>query len=194
MPGYLSPQDQRELIKASLDNARSPNENNLDTHYNVPAEGLWAAWKTFNHERIYNPGSVEPIVETKTPTDSVMQTESKRTLIENKPASVENFEDMQAMAKLPAPPSSTLTPLPLSSILPRLRWSNIGHFYHWGTKSYQFDREHIPIPSDIKSVCQRAVRAIPWNHVWSNAADISAGEWELASPDFDQWHETYRQW
>jgi alkylated DNA repair protein alkB homolog 1 len=107
---------------------------------------------------------------------------------------VENFEDIQALAKPAAPSSSSLTPLPLSSIIHKLRWSNIGHFYHWGTKSYQFDRQQVPIPPDIKTVCQRAVRAVPWEDIWRDGVDVAAGEWELPNPDYNQWHETYSQW
>ena len=186
LPGYLSPLEQRQLIRTTLENhAKSPNENNLDTHYILPKEGLWPAWKAFSKERMRDSGSVEPIIEPKASAGITAQPDPKRTLIENVPASVENLEDLKALEKLPAPPSNTLTSLPLSSILHKLRWSNIGHFYHWGTKSYQFNREQIPVPSDIKSICQRAVRSVPWSDVWR---DIDTGDWER---DYDQWNETY---
>lgn len=191
LPGYLSPLEQRELIRATLENhAKPPNENNLDTHYNLPVEGLFPAWKVFTKQRAIDPRSSEPIIETKAPTGHTAELAPKRALIDNTAASTENFEDIQAMEKLPAPPSTSLSPLPLSSILYKLRWSNIGHFYHWGTKSYQFDRELISIPSDIKSICQRAVQTVPWSKVWQNGADLAAGEWE-SGPDWQQWHKNY---
>jgi alkylated DNA repair protein alkB family protein 1 len=171
-----------------------PNENNLDTHYKIPEEGLWPTWKAFNHEQLSNPHAIEPVIATKTPTIPSAESSSKRTPIDNVPASVANFEDLQAVAKPAAPPSSSLIPLPLSSIIHKLRWSNLGHFYHWGTKSYQFDRQQVPMPSDIKTVCQRVVRAVPWQDIWRDGVDVAAGEWELPNPDYSQWHETYSQW
>jgi len=192
LPGYLSHAEQRELIKSALEvHAVSPNENNLDTHYNVPQQGLWPTWKAFNEERIQDPQAVEPVIDTKRTTAVILDTGSQRTLIENTPASVDNFEEIRAVEKPPPTASATLTPLPLSSLISKLRWSNIGHFYHWGTKSYEFDRPQVPMPQDVKKICRQAVRAIPWEDVWMNGIDVSAGEWETPSPDYRCWHKTY---
>jgi alkylated DNA repair protein alkB homolog 1 len=98
------------------------------------------------------------------------------------------------MAKVASPPSSTVSPLPLSCLINKLRWSNIGHFYHWGTKSYQFDRELVPIPCDIKNTCQRAVINVQWSDVWKDGAGLESGEWEMDKPDWDRWPETFRWW
>jgi alkylated DNA repair protein alkB homolog 1 len=174
------------------EHACPPNENNLDTHYQLPNNGLWPTWKAYRRQRKRDTSIQEPLIETKAATDTQANTESKRTLIDNEPASVENFAEMQAVAKLAAPPSTTLTPLPLSSIIHKLRWSNIGHFYHWGTKSYQFDRALIPIPSDIKEICQRAVKVVQWDDVWKDGADLKSGDWEMGQPDWERWHETFR--
>lgn len=192
LPGFLEPLEQRELIRDTLEkHARSPNENNLDTHYHVPQEGLWLMWREYRKKRQEDPDTKEPIISTKAAPGSDAIAETKRTLIDNKPASVQNFARMQAIAKPPPPPSSTLHPVPLSSIVPKLRWSNIGHFYHWGTKSYQFfDRTLVPIPSDIREICQRAVRSVDWNSVWSGGRD-GEGEWEMGKPNWATWKETF---
>jgi len=115
----------------------------------------------------------------------------KRELVNNAPASVENFEEMREVPK-PAPtPSNTTSTVPLSEILPKLRWSNIGHFYHWGTKSYEFDRKYIPIPDDIRDICQDAVNSLKWGEVWKDGADHKSGDWGADGPDWMDWHETF---
>ncbi|PVG04465.1 hypothetical protein CPB86DRAFT_722448 [Serendipita vermifera] len=192
LPGFLSIEEQRHLIQEALENhARHPNENNLDTHYILPKDGLWNAWKEYcTREREGNTNS-PPIIATKGADDTDGIAESRRTLINNTAASVENFEEMRSMPKVPPPPSTTLSPLPLNSILHKLRWSNIGHFYHWGTKSYEFDRPYIPVPADIKRVCTNAVQAVDWSDVWKEDQDIIAEEWENSRPDWDTWPETF---
>jgi alkylated DNA repair protein alkB family protein 1 len=195
LPGFLSQQEQRQLIRATLeDHARYPNENNLDTHYQLPTNGLWRAWKEHRLQRQFDPNTEEPVIQIKASTSIQVTSESRRTLIDNDPASIENFAEMQAVAKVPFPPSSTLSPLPLSCLINKLRWSNIGHFYHWGTKSYQFDRELVPIPGDIKETCRRAVINVQWSNVWKDGADLESGEWEMDKPDWDKWHETFCPW
>ena len=115
----------------------------------------------------------------------------RRELVNNAPASVENFEEMRAVPKPAPPPSNTTSPVPLSAVLPKLRWSNIGHFYHWGTKSYEFDREYIPVPDDIRDICRDAVNSLKWEEVWKYGADHKSGDWGADGPDWMDWHETF---
>lgn len=182
------------MIRSTLeDHAAPPNENNLDTHYQLPQKGLWSLWKAYRKQRQSDINIPESTIQPKISTNTASQPSSGRALIDNEPASVENFAEMQAMAKVAPSPSATLTPLPLSQCIHKLRWSNIGHFYHWGTKSYQFDRTLIPIPRDIKETCQRAVRVLQWDDVWKEGADLESGEWEMGKPDWENWHDTFRQ-
>jgi alkylated DNA repair protein alkB family protein 1 len=104
---------------------------------------------------------------------------------------MENFDELRLVPKPPPIPSNTASPLPLSAILPKLRWSNIGHFYHWGTKSYEFDREHIPVPDDIRNICRDAVNSLKWEEVWKDGANHKSGDWGPDGPDWKDWHETF---
>ena len=196
LPAFLSPRQQRDLIRACLRNhARAPNENNLNIHYAVLPNGLWREWEAYTSRATSDSTTPEPIVQSKheeKEMDAQMEVESgRRQLINNAPANVDNFEEMRAVPK-PAPtPSNTTSPLPLSAILLKLRWSNIGHFYHWGTKSYEFDREYIPIPEEIRNICQDAVNSLKWEEVWKDGADHKSGDWGDDGPDWNDWHETF---
>ena len=157
--------------------------------------GLWREWEAYTSRAANDSTTQEPVVEPKyaeEEIDAQVKGESgSRQLINNTPASVDNFEEMRAIPK-PAPtPSNTTSPLPLSAILPKLRWSNIGHFYHWGTKSYEFDRQYIPIPEDIRNICQDAVNSLKWEEVWKDGADHKSGDWGADGPDWNDWHETF---
>jgi alkylated DNA repair protein alkB homolog 1 len=161
----------------------------------VPPDGLWNEWETYTSKAANGPTTPEPIVQPKHAEEGTpAQTEvgsGRRQPINNTPASMANFEEMRAVPK-PAPaPSNTAPSLPLSAVLPKLRWSNIGHFYHWGTKSYEFDREHIPVPDDIRDICQDAVNSLNWEEVWKDDADRKIGDWGADGPDWKEWHETF---
>ncbi|CCA78055.1 hypothetical protein PIIN_01731 [Serendipita indica DSM 11827] len=191
LPGFLRPNEQRRLIKAILeDYAKAPNENNLDIHYILPEDGIWPSWKAYN-DRKAKGYSEEPIIATKASASDMNVPGSSRVLIENPPASVENLAEFQALEKPPAAPSATLSPSPLSSLVHKLRWSNIGYFYHWGTKSYQFDRELTPIPSYIQQICKECVSSVNWSDVWRDGADMKAGRWDTEHPDWSEWPKTY---
>ncbi|CAE7224214.1 unnamed protein product, partial [Rhizoctonia solani] len=106
-----------------------------------------------------------------------------RTLVENAPGS---FDTSQP--KLAPMPSSSLAPSTVSQLVPKLRWSNIGLNYHWGTKSYDFEREKVPFPQDIKQICVDAVQRVEWKDVWKGVAD--GMEWK-DGVDWDLWERTY---
>ena len=193
MPAFLSPRQQRDLIRACLRNhAHAPNENNLNIHYSVPSGGLWNEWEAYTAKAVNNSTIPEPVVQPKQGVATQVEVGSgKRQLINNTPASVENFEEIRAIPKPTPTPSNTTSPLPLSAILPKLRWSNLGHFYHWGTKSYEFDREYIPVPDDIHDICRDAVNSLKWDEVWKDCADHKSGDWGAGGPDWRDWHETF---
>ncbi|KAG8861275.1 hypothetical protein FRB91_009186 [Serendipita sp. 411] len=191
LPGYLSPEAQRQLIRSTLtDHAKYPNENNLDTHYQVPQDGLWVTWEAYNQTRNVD-DSEEPIVSVKEVQEGTSKQGSMRELTENTPASVSNFAELQAMERVAPPPSTTVQPLPISKILKKLRWSNLGYFYHWGTKSYQFDRSLTPVPLDVVDICRACVATVDWRDVWKDGADLESGEWEGYKPDWSDWPQTF---
>lgn len=192
LPGFLSQKQQRELIKATLEtHTRHPNENNLDTHYNLPPEGIWDSWKSYKAGLELDSSLQPPIVETKATKDTPHQEGGPRALIDNIAGSVRTYEEMRTMPKSEALPSTTLQSTPLPSIVTKLRWSNIGYFYHWGTKTYEFDRPYIPIPDDIADICKGAVRSVEWHDIWGDRSDQDAGDWEMGTPDWAEWHKTF---
>ncbi|KAG8808584.1 hypothetical protein FRC17_003883, partial [Serendipita sp. 399] len=191
LPGYLSPEAQRQLIRSTLEeHAKYPNENNLDTHYQVPQKGLWTTWETCNNRPDIDDMG-ETIISVKGGLEDTPQQGSMRELIENTPASVNNLAELLAIDKPAPPPSVTVQPLPISKVIKKLRWSNIGYFYHWGTKTYQFDRPLTPIPKDIVDICRSCVETVDWGDVWKDGADLEAGEWDDNKPDWSEWPRTF---
>lgn len=189
LPDLLSHQKQRDLVRWSLkDHARHPNETNLDTHYILPMEGLWNA-----HLRSRDPSSGVPDVQPKAsapgidPSAYVSPAAGPRQLVSNAAASAENVENLtlKAAAQPPMTPSPTATTTSPSNLLPKLRWANIGWFYHWGTKQYDFTRGKIDVAPEIKSLCQSIVRAVDWRHVFGDLHFKNEVE------DWETWPETY---
>ncbi|CAG8819364.1 17028_t:CDS:1, partial [Racocetra fulgida] len=57
------------------------------------------------------------------------------------------------------PPSSTVSVLPPSQLIRKLRWITLGYQYHWSTKTYHFDRR-FEFPQDINDLTTAVVKAI----------------------------------
>lgn len=189
LPNLLSHKKQRDLVRWSLkDHARNPNETNLDTHYILPEEGLWNA-----HLRSREQSSDVPEVQPKASATDVDLSAyvppavGPRQLISNVPASADNVGSLtlNAAAQPPMAPSPTAAATPPSNLLLKLRWANIGWFYHWGTKQYDFTRGKIDVAPEIKLLCQSIVRATDWGRVFGGVHLESDAE------DWETWSETY---
>jgi alkylated DNA repair protein alkB family protein 1 len=189
IPNLLSHQKQRDLVQWSLkDHARYPNETNLDTHYILPEEGLWNA-----HLRSRDSSSSVPDVQPKASAPGIdspaymSSLSGPRRLISNAAASVDNIEilTLKAAAQPPMEPSLTVASASPSKLLPKLRWANIGWFYHWGTKQYDFTRGKIDVAPEIKSLCQTIVRAVDWRRVFGDL------HLENEAEDWVTWPESY---
>ena len=189
---------------ALSEHARCPNETNLDTHYVLPPRGLWNEYLRVRKGEIEDveitpraalqsstPGAVAPPNAASSCEKAEVQAEppGPRKLISNEPASPENYASLARTPKLPAPPSQTLRPVPTSSLIPKLRWANIGWYYHWGTKQYDFTRGPGEIAGLVRGVCRRAVEQIPWEKVFP-AGKTEEG-WGDGGPDWMHWKETY---
>ena len=185
LPSFISPEEQRDLVRWSLKNhARYPNETNLDTHYLLPKEGLWNAYLRLKQE--HEMTGIFPRVAASTslePQDNA----GPRQLISNEPASKENFVKIASTPAAPAPPSQNARMSSPKELMPKLRWANIGWYYHWGNKQYDFTRGKIPVSDIYGSVCKRAVRAVPWDTVFDTR---SGGEWG-DEPSWTSWAESY---
>ncbi|KAL0579949.1 hypothetical protein V5O48_002033 [Marasmius crinis-equi] len=186
LPSFLSHEKQRELVRWSLsEHSRPPNETNLDTHYVLPPEGIWnvavEARKDPSREVEIPPCHVL------LPSDQKPEVKhGPRVLINNTPANTENFDSLSHVSKPPAPPSQTAASSTSVDLLPKLRWANIGWFYHWGSKQYDFTKGKVEVHPKIRDVCQNAVHSVNWGDVFS--ADSS--DWGKED-DWRTWGESY---
>ncbi|KAG7092310.1 hypothetical protein E1B28_008672 [Marasmius oreades] len=186
LPSYLSPGKQRELVRWSLsEHSRPPNETNLDTHYVLPPEGIWnvavEAKKDPSRNIVIQPRHLL------LPSDQKLDVvHGPRALINNTPASAENFDTLSHISKPPAPPSQTVGTSYSVDLLPKLRWANIGWFYHWGSKQYDFSKGKVAVHSRIRDVCQSAVQSVDWSDVFSG----DSSDWGIKG-DWRSWNESY---
>ncbi|KAN0076875.1 hypothetical protein V8E55_010730 [Tylopilus felleus] len=185
LPAFISPQDQRRLVRWSLrDHARHPNETNLDTHYILPPEGIWTT-----HLQSRTAGTEPPLIRTKASLDSESlprpSSSGSRQLISNDPASVDNFSSLQSLPKPPPEPSTTVSDHSASDLVPKLRWANIGWSYHWGNKQYDFSKGKGEIDSFVQALCKRAVGIVPWEKVFGDDLD----GW--GDDNWRSWKDTY---
>ncbi|KAH7922835.1 hypothetical protein BV22DRAFT_1113694 [Leucogyrophana mollusca] len=188
LPSFVSPQDQKRLVRWSLeDQARHPNDTNLDAHYILPKEGLWNAHA---YSQSY-PSTHALVVQPKASVGGVIASEvnvpGPRQLISNTPANADNFSSLLTSPKSPPPPSPSAIPCTPSSLIPRLRWANIGWFYHWGTKQYDFTKGKGQVADVVREVCKNAVEAVTWQEVFGGSKE--GDDW--GEDDWRSWHETY---
>jgi hypothetical protein len=185
LPAFLSPPQQRHLVRWALaDHAKQPNDTNLDTHYRLPAEGLWHA-----HLRsLSRPDAALPVLPKATQETVAASLEAgPRQLIDNVPASLDTLSLINATPKPPPPPSPTVRSLVPSALLYKLRWANIGWYYHWGIKQYDFTKGKGPIDPYMRDICRNAVAAVDWDQVFSG----TESEWPDGNAEWKDWLDTY---
>jgi hypothetical protein len=187
IPQLVSHEKQRDLVRWALrDHARPPNETNLDTHYLLPASGLWsAATNESSRSTLISPRATATSTSTSTSSSSTQP--SRRTLVSNDPASPETFAVLLATPKLPAPPSTSLSPMPAFELVKKLRWANIGWYYHWGTKQYDFSQAKVPVDEHVAWLCKEVARGIDWEDVF----DGSEGPWPDGDGGWKEWDDEY---
>jgi alkylated DNA repair protein alkB family protein 1 len=196
---FLSEAEQRSLIISSLrDTTRHPNETNLDAHYNIPDTGLWTSWENRWHEsrrgiQLEEEELIQPkaSISSGNATTSPDPTPTRRTLVENIPASPSTLPVLQFLPKPPPTPSPYIKASPPSRLLFKLRWANIGRSYHWGTKSYDFDKKLAPFPEDVREYCKRAVKSIEWEDVWGTETEVDEKEWGEEGVNWRHWSDEY---
>jgi alkylated DNA repair protein alkB family protein 1 len=186
LPAFVSPNDQRDLLRWSLrDQARSPNDTNLDAHYILPQDGLWnaytAARKENNQEAFVQPRFVREH-------QSISTEVGPRKLVDNIPVAPDNYLSLSASQKDPASPSPIAQPSPPSALIPKLRWANIGWSYHWGCKQYDFSKGRGLVDPRVSQLCKRAVATVPWDQVYGDKEAISWGE---NGADWKTWGDSY---
>lgn len=179
MPNFLSHQEQRDLVRWSLvKQARFPNRTNLDTHYLVPKEGIWNTYLRGLQTKLN-----DQIIMPQLPVDGLHSTPSgPRQLISNQPGSLIALESKK-MESIPLPPPKTISkPITCTALLPKLRWANIGWFYHWGIKQYDFSRGKEEVDANIKSICKKAIKSVDWHELYKDSPS-HIQEWLGCEPD-----------
>lgn len=188
LPGYLSQHRQRELTQWALrDHARMPNETNLDTHYLMPEGGLWNAHIESLHSDTVP--DVKPKASALTGSEGFLAPPpGPRQLISNSPATAENVHSLTLSASAqPTPaPSLTVNPSTPSNLIRKLRWANVGWYYNWTTKQYDFTKGKVEVAPQIMDICQGAVEAIDWSRIFT-----SESQWGETDEDWRTWNETY---
>ncbi|TFK42638.1 hypothetical protein BDQ12DRAFT_623854 [Crucibulum laeve] len=185
LPSFIPPVKQRRLVRWSLaSHARYPNETNLDIHYSLPEDGIWNNWLQSRDDPgkdiLVQPKASEQGRESLPPS-------GPRKLVDNTPASLDTYESILTTPKPPQLPSSTIHPALCSSLLYKLRWANIGWYYHWGTKQYDFTKGKGTIDEELREVCKSAVTSINWDQVFEGSAD----QWGDAGPEWKTWDKAY---
>ncbi|KZV88848.1 hypothetical protein EXIGLDRAFT_678500 [Exidia glandulosa HHB12029] len=180
LPSYVDHSTQRALVRWALsEHARAPNETNLDAHYLLPPSGLWQTLLT-------DPSSV--IAPKHRSDGAIHEREGPRQLVNNVAGGLDTFAELNAMPKLPPAPSPNAKAVTASSLLPRLRWANIGYSYHWGSKSYDFSKGNGVFPERIAELCRQAVASVDWQEVWK---DVNLDGWGNEGPDWPSWATDY---
>ncbi|KII88992.1 hypothetical protein PLICRDRAFT_159996 [Plicaturopsis crispa FD-325 SS-3] len=188
LPAFVPLDQQKQLVRWSIrDHARHPNKTNLDIHYALPPEGLW---DTIMETKLTGQETViQPLASTSTSTVPASPAPTgPRTLISNAPASPSNFHELKTVPKPPPPPSPSARPAPARALLRKLRWANIGWFYHWGTKQYDFSKGKQAVDPLVRNLCRRAVESVNWGDVFGDGTDTDGwGD----DPDWRKWDQTY---
>lgn len=115
-----------------------------------------------------------------------------RQLIDNVAAEPSIFSDLTTEPKPSAAPSPALTSASASELLPKLRWANIGWFYHWGTKQYDFNRPKVEIGECIRMLCTGVVQSLPWADIFKFPEDNERRSL-VHRPEWMDWENTYGQ-
>lgn len=196
MPGYLSPKLQRELVRWSLsEHARPPNITNLDAHYTVPDGGVWRTFldnrtcpecQPSRNEQYHLPqgADVSEIKQEARPLSSVSPS-SSCSITDNI-----GLSEAEHRSKSSPTPLNHLSHAAAADLLSKLRWANIGWFYNWGTKEYDFSLGKVEVDEPVKSLSKKIVDIINWSEVFERNSDLDQGERQST----DEEDSTWRKW
>lgn len=195
LPGFVSPEEQRHLVHWSLkEHAKPPNETNLDAHYALPREGLWNAYLNSLREGV-DEETIQPKASTSLSSSPDTYTDTlsgPRTLISNPPASPSLLPTLLTLPTPPPAPSPYAKPCTPATLVPKLRWANIGWHYHWGNKQYDFARgSGGGVAAVYRAVCTRAVRGVDWAAAYRGVEVAHEDEEQGPFEEWRAWPEEY---
>ncbi|GAA5835078.1 hypothetical protein JCM9279_007193 [Rhodotorula babjevae] len=176
-PRILPEHLQRALIAETLQHARSPNLTQLDKLYELPREGLWGAWAAGKGDEIVPrvvDGREEGATGAAGPSSAA--------------ASCADAGDSSRVARAGAEPAHEA--VTVRELLPKLRWANVGHFYNWTSKQYEFERGFVPLPPLIHRCCRDLARQTPWALVFGENKPLIESS-ATAAHDWSTWAHDY---
>lgn len=171
IPNAFTPKAQRHLIKQCLSvYPRPPNTSNLDTHYIVPASGIWPLYEaqergelTPDDPEFYVPKKAHVDGDDGTYSDSEdekkQETQATCSSCTQITACSDDFKPIVDEPKPDPPPASSVPLLPPSELVRKMRWITLGYQYHWPTKTYHLDRRY-PFPKDVAELSKAVVYAV----------------------------------
>ncbi|KXN69550.1 hypothetical protein CONCODRAFT_7959 [Conidiobolus coronatus NRRL 28638] len=161
IPNPFSNRAQRGLISACTRvYSKPPYVSNLDTHFTVPANGVWDVYErghlmqiTTDDPDYYIPLKLDP-----SKVNDTIKSGSGLKNIETSTAT-EGFKynglnDRNVLIK-----HSNLKLLPPDQIIRRLRWITFGYQYHWPSKEYICDENH-KVPVEFSNLCDAVVKSV----------------------------------
>jgi alkylated DNA repair protein alkB family protein 1 len=135
---YIDTETQANIIKSCLtDYAKLPNLTNLDSHFEVPVDGIFNTYCK-NKQLLIQPRQFE------TSTQTIYD--------QAKP-------EYKLLIDPPTDPIRNKKPICISKVLNRLRWVTLGYQYNWTAKTYFFDRSP-PFPSYIHSIVTKILHTV----------------------------------
>ncbi|RUP51662.1 hypothetical protein BC936DRAFT_146730 [Jimgerdemannia flammicorona] len=169
IPNPFSPPAQRHLVRRCLRvHARHPNLSNLDTHYNMPPQGLWELvereWRGDLRESDKDYFVSLKKIDTGGEDGDTMYNEEEEDYPRQPdiPSSSSSNDSQHATTptlKLDPLPSPTVPVLSPRQLIRKLRWTTLGYQYHWATKTYHLDRR-VAFPEDVGDIATAVVRAV----------------------------------
>lgn len=156
---------QFEIVQQALHKwTMPPNVSNLDSHFHVPIQGIWNAYK--NWKEIDQLNGIEEEPKVKKRLFEGLASESQLTGVditglkpcELKKAKVISIYDPETKLMIDSPVDSMLRDgdQPIEKVLNRLRWVTLGYQYNWSKKEYHFERVP-PFPPFLASISQHIV-------------------------------------
>lgn len=130
IPGALTVRQQKYWIRQAITRYMAPpNKCTLDAHYEIPPEGLFAAWRLL--DQTPGRGEAEPTINL---------------------TRIDHPDDSAARRALPRQP--TFDRPELTALFRRMRWTTLGYHYDWTKKEYDWDRSPAPFPRDLATWCE----------------------------------------
>ncbi|KAI5476070.1 hypothetical protein MNV49_000442 [Pseudohyphozyma bogoriensis] len=189
LPSILPPTLQRSLTRESLRHSKLPNLTSLSAHYDLPPEGLWAAWEAGRGDEIVprnDIGKEQPGMPRQRVDFDPVTNENWKDVMGRGEALLKQFAETAKKVVVPVVEGGLDKGVSVDTLLSRIRWTNVGWHYDWASKSYAYERGQVPVPPLIYECCSAAVATIPWDLVFDPEESVPEEErvWKNWAKDY----------